>query len=324
MAVYTNIDDASLGALLQDYDLGAPLSLKGIAEGVENSNFLLVTERGPFILTLYEKRVAEADLPYFLGLMRHLAERGLPCPVAIPGRDGEALRHLMNRPAAIITFLSGVGAARPTPSHCQAVGETLARLHIAARDFPMRRANALSVDGWQHLIAACGSRANDIQPGLADAAAQEMEKLAAGWPRESEDLPRGAIHADLFPDNVFFLKDHLSGVIDFYFACHDILAYDIAICLNAWCFEKDFSFNMTKAKALIAGYELVRPLQNAEVNALPILARGAAMRFFSTRLYDWLNPAAGAFVQPKDPLDYWRRIRFHQQVSTPASYGYGV
>jgi len=318
MAVYTDVAADELGAFLSAYDLGDLLAYKGIAEGVENSNFLLHTSRGYFILTLYEKRVAAADLPFFLGLMEHLAARGLNCPQPVKTRAGATLGRLAGRPAAIVTFLDGMWIRRPSATHCAGLGRALAELHLAGADFAMRRANALSVDGWRALYDAAKSRADGVQAGLAAAIAAELEALAARWPR---DLPQGVIHADLFPDNVFFLGDKLSGLIDFYFACTDTLAYDVAICLNAWCFEADHAYNVTKGRALLQAYAGRRPLSAAERDALPLLARGAATRFLLTRLVDWLNVPAGALVKPKDPLEYYRKLRFHQAVASVRDYG---
>jgi homoserine kinase type II len=318
MAVYTEVTDDALGAFLSDYDLGPALSFKGIAEGVENSNFLMHMQSGPFFLTLYEKRVKEADLPFFIGLMEHLAKKGVNCPQPVRNRRGEALGRLADRPAAIITFLDGLWIRRPTARHCASVGETLARMHKAGMDFEPQRPNALSIGGWPALLEAAQARADEVSPGLADEAASELAALQARWPG---DLPSGIIHADLFPDNVFFLGNQLSGLIDFYFACNDSFAYDLGICLNAWCFEADASFNITKGMALINGYERVRRLSEREVAALPALARGSALRFMLTRLVDWLNVPPGAKVVPKDPLEYLNRMRFHQSVASARDYG---
>jgi homoserine kinase type II len=318
MAVYTDVGVEELAAFLSAYDLGEVLAYKGIAEGVENSNFLLHTGRGYYILTLYEKRVAANDLPFFLGLMEHLAARGLTCPQPVKNRAGETLGRLAGRPAAIVTFLDGMWIRRPSATHCAGLGRALADLHIAGGDFAMTRANALSVAGWQSLHAQAKDRADGVQKGLAGAIAAELDLLAAAWPR---DLPQGVIHADLFPDNVFFLGDRLSGLIDFYFACTDTLAYDVAICLNAWCFEPDHSYNVTKGRALLQAYAAKRALSDAERAALPLLARGAATRFLLTRLVDWLNVPPGALVKPKDPLEYHRKLRFHQAVKSVRDYG---
>jgi homoserine kinase type II len=318
MAVYTDVAAEDLASFLAGYDIGDLLAYKGIAEGVENSNFLVHTSRGYYILTLYEKRVAESDLPFFLALMEHLAARGLTCPQPVKNRAGATLGRVAGRPAAIVTFLDGMWIRRPSAAHCAALGEALAKLHLAGADFAMTRANALSVEGWRRLYDACRGRANEVQRGLADLLATELATLEQAWPR---GLPQGVIHADLFPDNVFFLGDKLSGLIDFYFACTDTLVYDVAICLNAWCFEPDHSFNVTKGRALLASYAKSRPLSAAEWEKLPLLARGAALRFLLTRLVDWLDVPAGALVRPKDPLEYVRKLRFHQAVATARDYG---
>jgi homoserine kinase type II len=318
MAVYTDVTDEEINEFLAGYGLGTLLSYKGIAEGVENSNFLLHTSKGYFILTLYEKRVAAADLPFFLNLMEHLAARGLTCPQPVRSRSGEALGRLAGRPAAIVTFLDGVWIRRPSAAHCGAVGTALAELHLAGADFGMTRRNGLSVEGWRPLYEAAAARADTVAPGLRETIATELAKLERDWPR---DLPQGVIHADLFPDNVFFIGDRLSGLIDFYFACTDALAYDVAVCLNAWCFEPDLSYNMTKGRALLYGYMRKRPLSAAEAAALPLLCRGAALRFLLTRLVDWLSVPPGALVRPKDPLEYYRKLRFHQTNASARDYG---
>ena len=319
MAVYTEITDDELEAFICGYDIGRVSSCKGIAEGVENSNYLLQTTQGTYILTLYEKRVSPADLPFFLGLMDHLAAKGIACPTPIHDRDGIALRELAGRPAAVISFLNGLWIRRPVPENCMQLGEAMAALHEAGRDFDVQRRNNLSIAGWRALLDATAPRVDEIQTGLRDELEREIAELEQGWPI---DLPAGVIHADLFPDNVFFLDNRLSGLIDFYFACNDYFAYDIAICLNAWCFEPDGSFNVTKARLLLSGYMNVRPLIAAELDALPVLARGAAIRFLLTRLYDLLNHVEGALVRPKDPLEYLQRLRFHRGVRSPAEYGF--
>lgn len=318
MAVYTDFSDEEFSEFIAGYDLGAVLSVKGIAEGVENSNYLLATEAGQFILTLYEKRVDPADLPFFLGLMEHLAEREINCPLPVHNRAGRALGSLANRPAAIFTFLQGMWVRRPRSEHCFLVGQAMARLHLAGDGFALSRRNALSVDGWRPLFETCAARADEVFDGLGKEILSELDYLESNWPT---DLPTGIIHADLFPDNVFFLRNELSGLIDFYFACNDMSAFDIAIALNAWCFEADISLNITKARALLTGYGTVRELIGAEIEALPILARGAAMRFLLTRLYDWLSVPEGALVTPKNPIEYYKKLRFHRSVEGAASYG---
>ncbi len=319
MAVYTDVAADELAEFLGQYDIGDLLSYKGIAEGVENSNFLLHTSAGYFILTLYEKRVAKGDLPFFLALMTHLAGHGIICPQPVKNQHGEALSMLAGRPAAIINFLEGIWPRKPNAAHCAGVGQALARMHLAGRDFPMVRANALSVPGWRPLFDQAASRADEVQHGLRGFIGAELDHLENNiWPK---NLPLGVIHADLFPDNVFFLGERVSGIIDFTFACTDILAYDVAICLNAWCFESDCSFNVTKARAFLGAYGRERKLSDAEQDALPLLARGAALRFLLTRLVDFLDVPPGALVRPKDPLEYARKLRFQQGVNSMRDYG---
>jgi len=318
MAVYTEVSDEDLQAFVAQYDLGGVIAYKGIAEGVENSNYLLQTERGSYILTIYEKRVARDDLPFFLGLMDHLSAQGFACPIPIHGKDGKTLRELCGRPAAIVSFLKGMWPRRIAPHHCALLGDAIARFHLAGLSFEMRRRNALGLHGWRPLYDTCKDRAHEVRPGLAVELEAELDFLDVNWPRS---LPEGVIHADLFPDNIFFLGNELSGVIDFYFACTDFLVYDLAICLNAWCFESDESFNVTKARLMLLSYRKRRPLSADEMAALPVLARGSALRFLLTRLYDWLNHPAGAFVKPKDPIEYLQKLRFHQGIVRPAAYG---
>jgi homoserine kinase type II len=318
MAVYTEVSDDDLAQFIASYDLGALLSYKGIAEGVENTNYLVHTEKGPFFLTLYEKRVAPADLPFFLGLMEHLAQKDITCPTPVRDANGRMLRELAGKPAALVTFLEGVWIRRPQARHCWAVGQAMARLHLAGQSFKLVRTNALGLAGWRPLYASFRSRAEEVAPGLSAIIEQELDHLEANWPA---DLPRGIIHADLFPDNVFFLGDALSGLIDFYFACNDAFAYDIAVTLNAWCFETDHAFNVTKGQALLKGYQSARTLTGAERQALPLLARGAALRFLLTRAHDWLYTASDALVSRKDPLEYLRRLKFHRSIRSASEYG---
>lgn len=318
MAVYTEVSDDALAAFLTDYDIGSAVAFRGIAEGVENSNYTLRTTTGDYILTLYEKRVDPAELPWFLGLMDHLARRGIVCPLPVHGRDGEALRLLCGRHAAITTFLPGVWPRRVRPEHCAPVGAALAALHRAGADYTPTRRNALGPEGWPPLLERSLAGADSVQPGLGVELRTALDRVLTSWPSV---LPIGHIHADLFPDNVFFLDGRLSGLIDFYFAATDILAYDLAVCLNAWCFEGDFGFNVTKARAMLAAYSAGRALSAAERAALPVLCQGAAMRFTLTRLFDWLNTPPGALVTPKDPMEYVRRLRFHLTAGDEHAYG---
>jgi homoserine kinase type II len=320
MAVYTRVAPDDLGRFLEHYEIGPALELAGIRQGVENTNYRLVTPVGRFILTIYEKRVDPGDLPFFLGLMEHLARHGLPCPLPVAGSDGAVLRTLCGKPAAIVTFLQGEAVDRPTARHCESLGEALASLHLAGMSYGVKRPNALALDGWRSLLRACAGRADEIAPHFAQELNEELLVLTRSWPSH---LAAGVIHADLFPDNVFFDGSRVSGLIDFYFACNDLLAYDIAVCMNAWCFDADHAFEITRARALLSGYRRVRPLGADEIAALPLLCRGSALRFLLTRLYDWLNRVDGALVQPKDPLEYRRKLRFHRLVSDASAYGIG-
>lgn len=318
MAVYTHVSADEIANFIAEYDVGEVISFKGIAEGVENSNYLLSTTKDKFILTLFEKRVNEVDLPFFMGLMKHLSDKGINCAEPLKDKNGNVLKELCGRPTALISFLNGLSITKPSRQNCRELGEAMAEMHIAVQDFDLGRDNNLSIDGWVSLAKKCHSRANVCHIGLSEIINKEIEFLQNNWP---SDLPKGIIHADLFTDNVFFLDGKLSGLIDYYFACTDIFAYDIAICINAWCFEKDGSFNATNAAALVKGYQKKRPLTAAEIETLPILCRGAALRFMLTRLYDWLNQVEGALVKVKDPLEYLLKLQFHQKVASSGEYG---
>lgn len=318
MAVYTEVTADDINAFLQDYDVGNAVTFKGIAEGVENSNYLLQTEKGHFILTLYEKRVKAEDLPFFIGLMDHLAAKGIRCPEPVHDRQGRALKPLCHRTAAMVTFLPGISLRHASPAQTGEVGAALANMQLAAADFDGVRPNALGHDGWRKLAERCGARADEIAPGLAGLIADELGFLDRNWPT---GLPEGVIHADLFPDNVFFLGDRLSGLIDFYFACNDLWAYDLAICINAWCFEADGAFNVTKTRRMLEGYRSMRRLETGEVDALPILCRAAALRFLLTRTHDWLHRVEGALVRPHDPTPFLNRLRFHRSIDSADAYG---
>ncbi len=318
MAVYTDITEGQLRAFLSDYDLGELLSYRGIAEGVENSNFIVHLDGGEFILTLYEKRVNERELPFFVGLMDHLAGKGFACPKPVQRSDGGVIGHLAGRPAAMVTFLEGVWPREPLPAHCEGVGEALATMHLHVGDFDGTRRNGLALPDWRPLFEQVGDKADRVIEGLAAESRSMLDRLEAEWPH---DLPSGVIHADAFPDNVFFLGDRFSGMIDFYFACNDLFAYDVAIALNAWCFDADHRFDRQKGAALLSGYQRMRPLSDAEKTALPALCRGAATRFMLTRLYDWIHTPDGAAVTKKDPNQPLAWMRHHAGVSDPGAYG---
>jgi len=314
MAVYTTLTAADLAGLIAEYDVGGLISAKGIAEGVSNSNWLIETTGSDgngarFILTMYEQRVAIEDLPFFLGLLDHLAEKGSPVPRTIHDRSGAPFRMIGDKAVALIEFLPGVSVDSPDAAQAQAVGAALAGLHQNAADFAPRRENAMSLPAWRLLYEDCGeARLAGIDQSLPSLFASELDFLAKNWPAH---LPRSVIHADLFPDNVLLLDDRVSGLIDFYFACTDITAYDLAVTHAAWSFEKDGTFRPHIARALVGGYRAGRPLSDEEWQALPVLARGACVRFMATRAYDWLHTPADALVTRKDPMDFARRLKFY-------------
>ncbi|MCP5361754.1 MAG: homoserine kinase [Hyphomicrobiales bacterium] len=318
MAVYTHLSDTDLVALLAKYKLGALVRWRGIAEGVENSNYLLDTSSGRYILTVYEKRTNIEELPFFLNLMEHLAGQGIPCPVPVHDAHGEVLQQIHGKAAAIVTFLEGQSVRRIQNVHCAALGEWLAHMHIAAESFAMERVNTMGISHWRQQANGLGEQVERFRTGIRQEIAYTLADIEARWPAQ---LPSGVIHADLFPDNVFFQGQTLSGIIDYYFACTDMFVYDLAICMNAWCFEPTYEFNITKAGYLLRAYHTVRPLSDEEMRTLPVLCTGAAMRFFLSRLHDWLHPVEGALVTPKDPAEYLTKVRFHMQVKTIAEYG---
>jgi homoserine kinase type II len=309
VAVYTQVSAEALASFLEKFDMGALVSAKGIAEGVENSNYLVDTSKSRFILTLYEKRVSANDLPFFLALLDHLADRGLPVPPAVPDREGRTIHEIEGRPACLIQFLSGVSVSHPSPSQARAAGAAMGKMHEALRDFAPERANSLGPDDWRPLFERCGRAIDAIQPGLYDHVDKALDKVLANWPRT---LPRAAIHADLFPDNVLMLGDRITGLIDFYFACTEVRAYDLAVLHGAWSFDSTGAqYDAAVGRALVEGYAAEFELLPEERAALPVLAEGAAIRFFLTRAWDWLNTPADAMVTRKDPLAYLRRLDFY-------------
>jgi len=319
LAVYTSVALPDLKRFVAGFDIGEVVAFEGIAQGVENSNFRLRTTDGNYVLTLYERLVNPSDLPFFLGLMQHLAGSGIPCPAPVADRNGQLLHELSGRPAAIVNFAPGDWPRDITPTHCRAVGTALGKLHVAAAGFSMTRQNDQSLPSWRAMFNDLASRADDLRPGFATWIEAELSALEAGW---SADLPTGIIHGDLFPDNVFFEGGAITGVIDYYFACNDALAFDLAICLNAWCFENG-TLDQQRARALCAGYEFIRPLESSEWNVFPLLARGAAMRFLVTRLHDWFHTPEDALAQRKDPIDFVPVIECHRAVSDSTAYGVG-
>jgi homoserine kinase type II len=310
LAVYTHVSAEALGEFLARYDVGELVSAKGIAEGVENSNYLVDTTKGRFILTLYEKRVEAGDLPFFMALLDHLAEKGLPVPPAIKDRTGLEIQELEGRPACLIRFLSGVSLSHPTPTQARAAGNALGRLHRAVADFTIVRENSMGQSTWQALYERCGASLDDIAPGLHHDLGFAINDLSWTWDRG--ELDRCAIHADLFPDNVLMIGDQITGLIDFYFACTDIRLYDLAVTHAAWSFDATGThYDEAVGDALIAGYAQHFPLSENDVSNFNDLAVGACIRFTLSRAWDWLNTPADALVTRKDPLAFWRRVKVY-------------
>lgn len=318
MAVYTNISQEQLTRLLHNYEIGTLIDYQGITSGIENSNYRIETTDGKFILTIYEDRVDPTLLPFYLGVMRHLSDNNFPCPLPLINKEQSFLSEIEGKHCAIVSFLEGKDTSYIKNFHIEQLGATLAKMHLLLQNTPYTHANEFGLQFWQNTYQSIASRMNEIKPGLSYEIEQALEALATHWP---ENLPKGIIHADLFPDNVFFKGKELSGVIDFYFACYDILMYDVAICMNAWCFEKTGEFNITKAQKLLKSYHRVRPISPEELEALPVLAKGASMRFLMTRSYDWLHPKEEALVIPHNPLEYLQKLRFHENVTSYKAYG---
>lgn len=311
MAVYTHLTHNDIADFLTHYNVGELTSFQGITEGVTNTNYLLHVSGQKYILTLFEKRFELADLPYFVSLMEWFSARGISCPEPIKMRDGRVLAALAERPALMVSFLEGAGVEprKITPAHLFELGQMVAKMHVAGMGFPHMRKNGLSVAGWEAIIDHVAPRADEVASGLRSLISEEYNYLSEHWP---QDLPAGPIHADIFPDNVFFREKEISGVIDFYFACHDFWAYDLAIVVNAWCFDDRHRFQKDRVSALMQGYNDIRPLTQEEEASFPLLLRGASLRFLLTRTQDALYPAEGAEITPKDPLEYVAKLQFFQ------------
>jgi homoserine kinase type II len=327
MAVFTQLSTEEIASFLKLYDIGELVSASGIAEGTENTNYLLeVSHNGQaqrYILTVFERRISVRDLPFFLSLAEWFAERGIPCPKPVKAADGSVVMQVQGKPAALIHFLEGKNNPVITHRHLEMVGTLIGKMHLLAKPFPHTRRNTLSLDGWKKMFAGFRHRADEISPGLEKEIADELDFLTAHWPK---DLPSGAVHTDLFPDNIFFQADAagnpvISGVIDFYFACTDIWVYDLMVAVNAWCFDTQYRFVREASASLILDYNHTRSITLPERQAMPVLARGAAIRFLVTRSHDWLNRVEGALVTVKDPLEYLAKLRFHREIADYREYG---
>jgi len=320
MAVYTKLSKENLRDFFKKYNLGEVINYKGIKEGIENTNYFIETGKGKFILTVYEKRVEEKDLPFFIGLMRNLFDSKFPSPEPVINKNGNYVTDIFNKKAAVVSFVSGAVKKNLSPENCYEVGLMAAKLHTISKNLAMKRENKLSVSSWRKIYEKVQKDCSKIHPKLNKIVEENLDEIEKNWPK---DIPAGIIHADLFPDNIFFKNNKLSGIIDFYFSCHDFYSFEIAICLNALCFEgekENLSFNVTKAKKFIDGYSSVRQLSEAEKNSLKILCQGAAIRFLLTRVFDYLNLTEGALVKIKDPIEYLKRLEFHNNVNNYQDY----
>ena len=320
MAVYTKISEKELDDFFSKYNLGKLLGHKGIKEGIENTNYFINTEKGNFILTVYEKRVEEKDLPFFISLMRNLFDKNFPSPKPIINKNGNYISEISGKKAAVVSFLDGSAKRILNPNDCYEIGINSAKLHLITKDLAGKRENKLSINSWRKIYNKVKKDCSKIHPNLISVIEKNLDEIEKNWPK---DIPSGIIHADLFPDNIFFKNNKLSGIIDFYFSCNDFYAFEIAICLNALCFEgknENLSFNVTKAKKFIDGYSSIRKLTEKEKESLKILSQGAAIRFLLTRVFDYLNLTEGAIVKIKDPIEYLKRLEFHNNVKNYEDY----
>jgi homoserine kinase type II len=314
MAVYTKLSEKELKNFFSKYELGDLINYKAIEEGIENTNYFTMTGKGKFILTLYEKRVEVKDLPFFIGLMKNLFDKGFPSPEPMINKNGNYISEILGKKAALVSFLDGKSKKNLSPNDCYQVGISTAKLHVITKDLTGKRVNKLSVNSWRKLYDKVKQDCTKIHKNLPKIIEKNLSEIENSWPN---NIPSGIIHADLFPDNIFFKQNKLSGIIDFYFSCHDFYAFEIAICLNALCFEgknENLSFNVTKAKKFVDGYSSIRQLVEKERKSLKVLCQGAAIRFLLTRVFDYLNLTEGAIVQVKDPLEYLKRLEFHENV----------
>ena len=320
MAIYTKLSENNLKEFFLKYNLGKLLNYKGIQEGIENTNYFIQTDKGKFILTVYEKRVEEKDLPFFMGLMKNLFDANFPSPEPIINKNGNYVTEISGKKAAVVSFLDGSAKKNLNPNDCHKVGVQAAKLHLITKNLIVKRENKLSVNSWRKIYKKVQKDCSRIHLNLAKTIEKNLDEIENNWPK---NIPSGIIHADLFPDNIFFKNDKLTGIIDFYFSCYDFYVFEIAICLNALCFEgqkENLSFNVTKAKKFIDGYSSIKKLTEEEKKSLKILCQGAAMRFLLTRVFDYLNLTEGALVKIKDPIEYLKRLEFHNSVKDYQDY----
>lgn len=320
MAVYTKLNHNKIEEILSNYSLGKLNQFKGIEEGIENSNYFLSVGKKKFILTVYEKRVKSEDLPFFSNLMSSLNKSNFKCPAPIINNQNETITDFEGKKLMIVSFLEGKAKQSLSPLNCKSVGIEVANMHKITSSFKFKRDNDLSVKSWRTLFNSVKDKCSKIHKDLPKLIEENLGDVEKNWP---VNLPRGIIHADLFHDNIFFIKDKFSGIIDFYFSCEDFLAFEIAICFNALCFDglkENLSFNVTKAKNFIDGYTSVRKLSDEEKNNIKVLSQGAALRFLLTRVFDAINKVEGAIVKIKDPVEYLKRLEFHKNSKNYEDY----
>ena len=314
MAIYTRLDQEKIGSILLNYKLGNLKKFEGIKEGIENTNYLIETEKGKYILTIYEKRVNKDDLPFFSKLMLELSKNNFICPKPISNKNNEYISNLDNKKFMIVSYLEGKSKNNLSPPECKIVGREIAKLHQITKDFNFKRENDLSVKSWRRIFTQVKDKCSKIHPELPKLIEANLINIEKEWP---SNLPRGIIHADLFNDNIFFKNNKFSGFIDFYFSCNDFYAFEIAICFNALCFDgfkQNLSFNVTKAKKLMEGYNEIRRISKEEKISIKVLSQGAALRFLLTRVFDYINIVDDAVVKNKDPIEYLKRLEFHKNA----------
>jgi homoserine kinase type II len=320
MAVYTKLNKENIEEILSNYSIGNLKEFRGIEEGIENTNYFLLVDNNKYILTIYEKRVKEKDLPFFSQLMSDLDKSGFKCPVPIESNNKKTIINYKNKNLMIVSFLEGKAKNILSPENCKSVGQEVAKMHEITKNFNIKRENNLSVNSWRNIFDQIKDKCVYIHKDLPLLIESNLKDVEKNWPK---NLPTGIIHADLFSDNIFFDNNNLSGIIDFYFSCNDFYALEIAICFNALCFDgqkNNLSFNVTKAINFMNGYNQFRKLNNDEKKCIKVLSQGSALRFLLTRVFDSLNTVEGAIVKVKDPMEYLVRLEFHKNSKNFEDY----
>ena len=320
MAVYTKLNKENIEGILANYSIGRLEEFRGIEDGIENTNYFLLVDNKKYILTIYEKRVKEKDLPFFSNLMIGLSKKDFKCPVPIKNKNNKTISLYKNKSLMIVSFLEGKSKSILSPNNCKSLGQEVARMHLITRNLGIKRQNDLSIRSWRKIFDQVRDKCTDIHKDLPKLIESNLIDVEKNWPK---NLPKGIIHADLFSDNIFFKDDKFNGIIDFYFSCNDFYALEIAICFNALCFDgsKDnLSFNVTKAKNFMNGYGQLRDLSDGEKENIKVLSQGSALRFLLTRVFDTINTVEGAIVKVKDPMEYLVRLEFHKNSKNCDDY----